>query len=328
MAHSFANRAALLVARDAWCSNPTTAASTYGQISTWDVSAVDDFSYVFCSASAPANISGSYFSSCNAACSSFNDDISGWDTSHGTTFESAFRGAQFFNRPLNWDTSRATSLANTFRYAAAFNQPLAWNTSRVTDMHSTFRGAAAFDQPLAWDTSQATSLDDTFTGTSSLGQCNRALIAFTFSASPAFRSSSWSSWSQDTTAGCSPSPPPSPPPPFPPTSPPYEPPPPSTPPLPPRPPPEERPMNFVERRTVQIVAWTAIGIFSAIFVFMLGSWLLQQLMTRLAIATKVTPVHGVGRSNSLSSLGESSLASASMSRSSPGGGGAVPTWGS
>ena len=182
-----------------------------------------------CSASAPANISGSYFSSCNAACSSFNDDISGWDTSHGTTFESAFRGAQFFNRPLNWDTSRhepRQHLPIRGRLQPAARMEYLARHGHALDI----RGAAAFDQPLAWDTSQATSLDDTFTGTSSLGQCNRALIAFTFSASPAFRSSSWSSWSQDTTAGCSPSPPPSPPPPFPPTSPPYEPPPPSTPP--------------------------------------------------------------------------------------------------
>mgnify|MGYP003329510587 CR=1 FL=1 len=41
-AYAFANRAALLVARDAWCADPTAAAATYGHISTWVVSAVTD----------------------------------------------------------------------------------------------------------------------------------------------------------------------------------------------------------------------------------------------------------------------------------------------
>ena len=38
--HVFADRAALLTARDAWCANSTAAAATYGPINTWDVSAV------------------------------------------------------------------------------------------------------------------------------------------------------------------------------------------------------------------------------------------------------------------------------------------------
>ena len=44
----FADRAALLVARDAWCADPTAAAVTYGAIGTWDVSAVTDLSSLFC----------------------------------------------------------------------------------------------------------------------------------------------------------------------------------------------------------------------------------------------------------------------------------------
>ena len=49
--HVFANRAALLTARDAWCANPTAAAATYGHISTWVVSAVTDLTQVFCALS-------------------------------------------------------------------------------------------------------------------------------------------------------------------------------------------------------------------------------------------------------------------------------------
>ena len=77
--HSFADRAALLAARDAWCANSTAAAITYGHISTWDVSVVTDLSWMFCAH--PAYVS----SGCNTACANFNDDISGWDTSSVTT---------------------------------------------------------------------------------------------------------------------------------------------------------------------------------------------------------------------------------------------------
>ena len=64
----FANRAALLVARDAWCADPTAAAAIYGPISLWDISQVTDLSWLF-----------------SSGCSSFNSDISGWDTSRVTT---------------------------------------------------------------------------------------------------------------------------------------------------------------------------------------------------------------------------------------------------
>ena len=68
----FANRAALLVARDAWCADPTAAAAIYGPIRLWDISQVTDLSNLFSS--------GGY-----DGCASFNSDISGWDTSRVTT---------------------------------------------------------------------------------------------------------------------------------------------------------------------------------------------------------------------------------------------------
>ena len=79
--HVMADRAALLAARDEWLANSTAAAATYGAIGTWDVSRVEDFSFLFCATS------GSWATSrgCNPACASFNDDISGWDVSGATT---------------------------------------------------------------------------------------------------------------------------------------------------------------------------------------------------------------------------------------------------
>ena len=74
MQHVFADRAALLVARNAWCADKRAAAATYGDIDTWDISRVTDLSYLF---NSPRG----------HACRTFNDKIGGWDTSRVTTFE-------------------------------------------------------------------------------------------------------------------------------------------------------------------------------------------------------------------------------------------------
>ena len=96
----FANRADLLVARDAWCADPTAAAVVYGPIGKWDVSAVTDLSYVFCASS--GGLVGAWLSrGCNPACASFNEDISEWDVSQVTTLAYTFFLASSFNQPLN-----------------------------------------------------------------------------------------------------------------------------------------------------------------------------------------------------------------------------------
>jgi hypothetical protein len=74
----FADRAALLVARDAWCANSTAATMQYGAIGTWDVSAVVDLSFVFCAAALSTR---NEIDGCNSECLHFNDDISAWNTS-------------------------------------------------------------------------------------------------------------------------------------------------------------------------------------------------------------------------------------------------------
>ena len=97
--------------------------------------------------------------------SSFNMDISSWDTSNVTNMYSVFRWATSFNQPLgDWDTSQVTSMAHMFGYAEAFNQPLnSWNTSNVTTMAYMFRSAEAFNQSLSsWNTSSVTAMDRMF----------------------------------------------------------------------------------------------------------------------------------------------------------------------
>ena len=71
---------------------------------------------------------------------SFNQDISMWDTSNITTMESMFNGASAFNQPLNsWNVSNVTSMSYMFNSASAFNQDLSqWCVSNITEHPSTF----------------------------------------------------------------------------------------------------------------------------------------------------------------------------------------------
>ena len=79
--HVFADRASLLAARDAWCTDSAAAAETYGPIASWDVATVTDMSYLFCAS--PSWISHG----CNTDCASFNSDIGDWDTGRVTTMQ-------------------------------------------------------------------------------------------------------------------------------------------------------------------------------------------------------------------------------------------------
>jgi hypothetical protein len=146
----FANRTELLIARDAWCTNTAIARERYGNISEWDISAVDDLSMIFCACVTEWCLENR--PECNGACSTFDEAIGGWNTSAVTTLADAFQGASAFNHPLDaWQTSRVTSLWGTFYDAASFNQPLeSWDTTQVSTLRMAFRDASAFNQPLPW----------------------------------------------------------------------------------------------------------------------------------------------------------------------------------
>ena len=84
----------------AWCSDPTTAAATYGDISGWDTSSVTDGFECLFTRYAYGDCTTVY---CSTA-STFNDDISSWDTSSATTMYYMFRGAYDFNQDISaWD---------------------------------------------------------------------------------------------------------------------------------------------------------------------------------------------------------------------------------
>jgi hypothetical protein len=137
------------------------AARTYGRtIGVWDVSKIQDFSFLF---AAFDNGDNERF---NTDAENFDEDISVWDMSSATTMRSMFDGTTSFNQPIgNWTVSSVTDMAFIFFDATSFNQPIGtWDVSSATTMASMFHGATSFSQPLGdWKVPPMTDLTDIFT---------------------------------------------------------------------------------------------------------------------------------------------------------------------
>ena len=115
----------------AWFSDASAAETTYGHISTWDVSGVTSMEALFVGASA------------------FNEDIGSWDTSGVKHMGGMFHEALSFNGDIGmWDTSgvTVTTMSGMFYSASAFDQDIgAWNTSGVTTMTYMFYGTVRYE---------------------------------------------------------------------------------------------------------------------------------------------------------------------------------------
>ncbi len=95
----------------------------------------------------------------------FNGDISSWDVSNVRFMESMFRGAEAFNGDISsWDTSSAEDMSFMFHVARAFNQDIgSWDVSSVTTMRYMFNNTQAFNQNIgAWDTSSVENFSSMF----------------------------------------------------------------------------------------------------------------------------------------------------------------------
>ena len=140
---------------DLYVSNKTNAILTYGNISNWNVSEVNNMSSLFSNKS------------------TFNEDISGWNVSNVTDMNNTFLAASVFNQNIsNWDVSNVTDVNNMFNGAAAFNQDIGqWNVSKVIDMNNMFRDATAFNQDIGqWNVSQVTDMAIMFANTTAFNQ--------------------------------------------------------------------------------------------------------------------------------------------------------------
>lgn len=110
--------------------------------------------------------------------STFNHNISSFDTSRVTTMSEMFSGAAAFNQSIgSWCTGSVTNMSSMFSGAANFNngQPaggiLPWNTSHVTNMSNMFAGAVYFNQFIGnWHTSRVINMSSMFNGAISFNQ--------------------------------------------------------------------------------------------------------------------------------------------------------------
>ncbi len=99
------------------------------------------------------------------AASSFNSDISNWNTSNVRNMGSMFHNAYIFNSDISkWDTSNVTDIWGIFSGASSFNSNISnWNTSNVRSMGFMFRNASSFNQDISdWDTSNVTNMSHMF----------------------------------------------------------------------------------------------------------------------------------------------------------------------
>ena len=138
--------------------------------------------------------------------SSFNEDISSWDTASVTTFHGIFEGssAGSFNQDIGyWDTSSVTDMSNMFVNQQSFNQDLgSWDTSSVSTTYMLFRGARNFNNgdaagvtsnTINWDISNVTNMAYMFDGASDFNQnigswvtSNVTNLSYTFNAAQRF----------------------------------------------------------------------------------------------------------------------------------------------
>jgi surface protein len=81
-------------------------------IGQWDVSRIEDFSYVLDAEHNPLLVH-------------FNEDLSDWDTSHAKNLKYMFHGCHCLNSDVSrWDVSNATNMSYMFAIVFRFNMDL------------------------------------------------------------------------------------------------------------------------------------------------------------------------------------------------------------
>ena len=99
------------------------------------------------------------------SCTSYNNDLTNWNTENVTDMNGTFNGCTVFNGDLSsWNTENVITFRDTFRNTAFNNDSLAnWNTENVTSFLSTFYGCSDFNGDITnWRTDSADTLQSMF----------------------------------------------------------------------------------------------------------------------------------------------------------------------
>ena len=116
----------------------------------------------------------------------FDSDISKWNTSKVKNMGFMFNGAQAFNQNINynptngsWDTSNVIDMSGMFGGAEKFNSDISnWNTLNVTNMSYMFDAAIAFNQNIGnWNTSKVTAMSGMFQSAFNFNNINNSSIS-------------------------------------------------------------------------------------------------------------------------------------------------------
>ena len=144
----------------------------FDDISGWDVSNVEDMSWMFgYTENFNGNISGwdvsnvKYMSSMFYCATNFNSNISSWDVSKVKDMSEMFWGATNFNSNIsNWDVSNVKNMGEMFSRAENFNSDISgWDVSNVEDMSWMFCRATNFNSNISnWDVSNVENMRGMF----------------------------------------------------------------------------------------------------------------------------------------------------------------------
>ena len=153
----------------AWCSDKAAAEAEFGPITDWDTVRVKDMSNLVsthCATTSTFNADLSSWDVSNVedmhrmfrSASAFNSDISRWDVSSVENMNGMFDHAVSFAQDISsWNMTSVQDLGWMFCGATSFNIDVsAWNITSARSMSFMFYGATSFSQSLCWDLSHVT----------------------------------------------------------------------------------------------------------------------------------------------------------------------------
>ena len=107
---------------------------------------------------------GSSNNECNITNIIYGYPMNSWCIGNVTSLRYLFSVKQTFNEDISgWDTSSVTSMEGTESSLFSGNQLETWNVSSVTNMKETFLAASSFDANLSqWDVSRVTTMREMF----------------------------------------------------------------------------------------------------------------------------------------------------------------------